>query len=191
MLRDTFKNKENNRTLKKDDYRYEVQKLLSSIMTIAGNLLTTIDKSNGEDVDLQDLIEKITDIGKMATEASFKESASRKACLEPRFKSIQDILKETVPDGFIFGQSLEEKIKKAKDSEKLVKITDVPHVEKNYSGYFRHTLGPKPPPYRQSYTDVNQFQRPKISFKKSKFKKGQPRAPFNAGPRDQRQFNKN
>ena len=157
-----------------------------------GNLLEGDEQGklkHSEDVDLVDIVEKITDIGKMAAEASFKETKSRRACLEPRFKSIRDILKETISDEYIFGKSLEEKLKKVKDSEKLVKLS-VLDKEKRPSGNFRHSQGPRPPPNGHNYTNANAFPRQRISFRGSNFRRGQSRGQFNAGQREQREYNK-
>ena len=132
---------------RKDEYKYEVQKLISPALALMGNFLTMANEASEEDAD-HETIEKITDAAKLLCEAMYQCTVSRKLSIEPRFgASFKRSVKKTTPEGTLYGPKLEERMNKInKDHKKLLKNhnSDKTTVSGN-SGNYKRQLGPQPP----------------------------------------------
>ncbi|XP_014235975.1 uncharacterized protein LOC106658489 [Trichogramma pretiosum] len=109
------------KTLKKDEYKYDTQKLLASALTALGAGLAIINAGLSEGVDANTFVELISDVAKLLTEALYSQTQSRRACIIPLIdsKKTRDFLKQTKPDSSSFGSNLESEMKKFKEAESI------------------------------------------------------------------------
>ncbi|KAL7293502.1 hypothetical protein TKK_0012948 [Trichogramma kaykai] len=111
------------KTLKKDKYKYETQKLIASALTALGAGLTIINEGINEGVDIDVFLDWMADATKLMTEAHFNHTPSRRACIIPLIetKGTRDFLKQTKSDSSLFGSNLKSKLKKFKKTESIFK----------------------------------------------------------------------
>lgn len=107
-------------TTKRDTFFVKTQNLAGSALAALGTAITILlnDKDGG--VDKLDLLEKLTDAGKLITELHHEKSIARRTCIAPNIQpQMKNIINETKIDEFLYGKNLAEKIKETKTAEKI------------------------------------------------------------------------
>lgn len=103
-------------SLKRDKRIVFRQNMTGKVMTSLGRALTNIFKG---DINTKSLIEQINDAAKMLAEIYHQDSSSRKFFTLPSTtKTIQEALKNTIPDEYLFGKDCMEKINTAQKIQK-------------------------------------------------------------------------
>lgn len=103
-------------SVKRDRRIVNRQNLIGNLMTCLGRSLTNILKG---DINSKKLIEEINDAAKIASEVHHQDSSSRKFfALSGASKVIQEAVKNTKIDSFLFGTDCAEKIKAAQSIQR-------------------------------------------------------------------------
>ena len=146
----------------KDEYRYNIQKLLAPVLTLLGNFITQANEIDEDETD-HETIEKITDAAKLVSEAMHQMSVSRRASINPRFNWLfQKILKKTLPQNFLYGNKLQKKIKKLTEAETLLRQAPGKKISNRNTGNYQRSLGAGPPLIKQNH--MNSGGSPKRGF---------------------------
>ncbi|XP_058789582.1 uncharacterized protein LOC131663277 [Phymastichus coffea] len=110
------------KSVKKDTYRIESQKVISLALTAISAAISMVNDANeDEGVDPISFVERLTDAAKLLSHAQFQQTESRRACIIPLFqKNIREVLKSTTPDQSLFGNELTNVLKQMKEAEVLL-----------------------------------------------------------------------
>ncbi|KAL7293523.1 hypothetical protein TKK_0012966 [Trichogramma kaykai] len=115
---------------KRDEHVTSIQFMTALSMTIVGALMTKVHESRKEGLDVIEILEPMSDVGKMLALIMHKQSSNRKAFIEPGMtKEGLEIIKQTKIEDFQFGNELTAKIKEirafATKVEGIVKVAQV------------------------------------------------------------------
>lgn len=105
---------------KRDQLFVAEQNLVGSALSALGEAITMILKDEEEPVDQLQLLEKLSDGGKLLSQLHFQVSSARKSFIAPVLtKPMKELLQKTKPGTLLYGEKLSEKIKTAKSVEKI------------------------------------------------------------------------
>ncbi|CAG5059793.1 unnamed protein product [Parnassius apollo] len=156
-------------SLKRDKRIYNRQNITGKLMTCLGKSLTSLLKGN---INSKVLIEEINDAAKLAAEIHHQDSASRKFfALSGANKVVQDAMKNSKTDEFLFGADSTEKIKTAqsiKRTSSQIKINDKKETTKpNFNSKKQvNWIGPLQYQHQQRTRNGPQQQATTPAFKK-------------------------
>ncbi|XP_044587765.1 uncharacterized protein LOC123267280 [Cotesia glomerata] len=106
--------------LKRDKYASEIQKTIGSAMLVLGMGISLLLDEKDEGVDRKQLLQYLSDAGKLIAEAHHREAVTRRSFILPGMeKNIKEVLEKSKMDKFLFGEGLSEKIKSTKTIEKV------------------------------------------------------------------------
>ena len=132
----------------------EIQTLAGTALSVVGALVSSIYDNKDEGLDLTSLVTGLCDIGKFLSVIIQKQSASRKAFIEPGLtKETKSILRETKIDEFLYGKELYEQIKQAKAINKLGENLKIQPVKSNPQGTGKVNLNTRTPFARRPQTN--------------------------------------
>lgn len=142
-------------------------------------------------MDKLELMENLSNVGKLIAELHHEKSIARRACITPKLqKQMKGMLNERKIDNFLYGSDLAEKIKETKAAEKLGEEMkqDILSTKKP-APMSRPTLNWRSPPVRRRSQQggyKNQNQRARYPSRNRTQEKMMPRVQFQAHPYRQR-----
>lgn len=170
VLNATVKEKIGERACKKDSYRFKSQSALSLAVAGLAHTISTINKANKKEIDLDEFLEVLTDVARLLADTHHEMTVARKAFITPRFsKKYCQMLKERKSDKFLFGEDLDAKIDEIRKAQRLLKDTDssaTPKFKKEFQLNFRRPLGVRPPHNRAQNSQFGGRGRPGLRFKR-------------------------
>lgn len=140
----------NEAAIRRDKHFCDSQNLLGAGMSALGMALSSL-ITNKEGGDRLDIIQKLSDTGKLLAELHHVNSIARRAYISPGLnKNIKPVMEKTAIGSFLYGDNLTEKIKDAKSMEKVaqdLKLAIPPSFKKPQHS---NNLNWKTPPVRQT-----------------------------------------
>lgn len=71
-----------------------------------------MDTPEEEGYEDNDILERLIDVARCLADVQYKQSTSRRAMIMPRFsKPVEEVLKKTKPEQFLFGKDCQERSK--------------------------------------------------------------------------------
>ncbi|XP_051175652.1 uncharacterized protein LOC127290874 [Leptopilina boulardi] len=109
--------------IKKDQYQVAAQIQLGAATSAVGEVLTTLlEAKKIDDKEISNVFEIMSDVGKILTDLQHTLSLTRRSFITPSFSlRLKTIADETGVDTWLFGNTLGEKLKSAKECEKTGK----------------------------------------------------------------------
>lgn len=106
--------------LKRDKYASEIQKIMGSAMLALGLGMSLMLNENEEGVDRMQLLQYLSDAGRLIAEAHYRGAITRRSFILPGVeKNIKEVLEKCKMDKYLFGEGLSEKVKSTKSIEKV------------------------------------------------------------------------
>ncbi|XP_063989917.1 uncharacterized protein LOC135169114 [Diachasmimorpha longicaudata] len=155
--------------ISRDKHMMEIQTLAAAVLSILGSAITDIYDGSG-DFDVEKLLTRIRDAGKITTVIFNKQSVTRKAFIEPGLsKETKAVLKETKSEEFLYGKELSEKIKEAKALSKMSDTLKIPQPKARTSTPVQQLNSRLPfakrPTGQTGSTPFNGRQKPRVFLK--------------------------
>ena len=152
ILNEQLRVKLSEKAVRRDSYRFETQNSISVALTALSSAITMINNVDENGLDQKDFVDKLTDACKIMADTQSQLNKARRAYIIPRFsKVMQETLKKSKPDKFLFGSVLTSKIKETKDADKLFEVSTSQSFKSQStrgSGNFRRPQGNRPFPTR-------------------------------------------
>lgn len=127
--------------IKKDQHQVRAQTQLGAAISAVGQVLTTFLEAKKatkelEKNEISQVFQTICDIGKILTDSHHDTSITRRSFITPSFSMrLKTIADETGVDTFLFGETLGEKLKAAKECEKSGKDITRSAVVNTFKGF--------------------------------------------------------
>ena len=117
---------------KRDNFFMKSQNIIVSALSVLGETISTLLCDPSENPEKIQILERLSDIGKLLTHQHHAESSTRKAFISPGLsKEVRVLLDETDSAVFLYGENLNEKIKEAKQIHKTsLEIKSQPVIKK-------------------------------------------------------------
>lgn len=111
---------------KRDNFRKNTQQITGSALVALGAAITLCTKEKS--IDKLDFLHWLFDAAKLISDLLHNQTQNRKAVILPGLsREVKEVLKNTTPDKFLFGENLGEKIKNAKSLEKMAPTLKIQH----------------------------------------------------------------
>lgn len=110
----------NDSAIKRDKYFAITQNLAGSALSAIGKVIEPLLDPKKEKMDQKTTLSHLWDVAQLVTEIHHSQTSARRAYIMPSTnKQVSTVLEKTVPDSYLFGEKLAEKIKEAKALTKV------------------------------------------------------------------------
>ncbi|CAG5107937.1 Protein of unknown function [Cotesia congregata] len=100
---------------KRDDHFAETQSCVGAAILLLSSAVSLLSDNSSESIDQISLVKSLWDTGKILCDVFHQQSVARKSFITPTLdKDIKPTLEASVPDEWLYGEKLNEKVKDAK-----------------------------------------------------------------------------
>lgn len=153
----------NNTAKKRDKFLTMDQSLCGATMAAIGSLISDIIIGKDDSLDWMEVVQRLSDAGRLQCELMYQLSRARRAFIYPGFKKeAKSLLEKIKPDEFLFGTGLADRLKSAKSAEKAglsMKFASIPKRNPSLTSTTGNWKGPPAKQFYQQAGHRSKFQR--------------------------------